>query len=73
MGLDLEDFALLEGVHDNLDRARFVLLIHSCEESPSIVHHFNLIEVDVLHEFLQFFTALELSDRFVHASGEDKR
>lgn len=72
MGLDFEDFSFLEGVHDDLDRAWLVLLVDAREEGPAVVHHFDLIKVDVLLKSLHLFSIFEFSDRLVHASGEDQ-
>ena len=58
-----------EGVWDDLDGAWLVCLIHAREESGSIVHHFNLVQIDALQEAAFFTTyaisAYDLMDRLV--------
>ena len=75
MSLYLVDFALLERIHDDLDRTRLVLLIDTSEKCASIVHYFNLTQVYGLLETSQLLTIqtstlLEFSDRFIHACCE---
>lgn len=70
------NLALLEWVHNHLDRARLVLLIDTCEECPSVVHYFNLTQVYTLLEASELLailscSLLKFSNRFVHTRCED--
>lgn len=70
MSLDLED--LLVGVAEDLDRARFVLLGHTCENGTSVVHQHRLRKGArlLIPELLNL--SIQLSDSFICASGVNK-
>lgn len=71
MNLNFKRLLLLERVHHDLDAARLVWFVHSCEEGPPVVHHLDLVQIDTLLETADLGSVLDLSNRFVLASSED--
>ena len=72
MGLRFKNLAPREGMHDHLHRARLARLIDASEESPTVVEHVKLVQIDVLHIAARFLAIDDLTDRLVLACDEDR-
>ena len=72
MSLDFELLVPGEGIHDDLDGAWLVRLIHTCKEGASVIEHFDLVQIHALFKLDELIPILDLSDRFVLARGEHR-
>lgn len=73
MSLNLELLVPSERIHDDLDGARLVCLIHSCKEGASVMKHINLVQIHALLKEKLLFSLFDLSNRFVLARRKDPR
>ena len=72
MRLDFELLVGGEGVHDHLDRARFVRVVHARKEGPAVEEHLDLVEDDTLEEGANDCALSDLTDGLVLAGREDR-
>ena len=73
MSLDLELLVPSERIHDDLDGAWLVCLIHTCKEGASVMKLFDLVQIHALFKEKLLFSLFDLSNRFVLARGKHPR
>ena len=70
MSLYLKLLVPRERIHDDLDGAGLVGLVHTGKEGASVVEHLNLVQIHALFEEKELFSVSDLSDRFVLTRGK---